>query len=548
MNKIAQYLNEHILGEATSSPVICKKFSQDASVLSIKPDIVVSPRVANDIRKVARFSWQLAEKGHVLPITVRGGGSDQTGAAIGKGVIINTKAHLNSILYLSLKDKDHIVHVQPGITFQTLNDVLEWHGLYVPSFPSSAAYSTIGGAVANNSAGQLSGVYGPIGDAVTRLEVVLSNGDLIETGRISKRELNKKKGLQTLEGEIYRQIDGLIEDNQELIEREIASDDIRDNSGYSGIAKVKHRDGSFDLTPLFIGSQGTLGIISEIVLKTEFYSSDQSIVIAAVDNIERARDVADDLRKLQPASLEIFDGELFDMAHARGKKYPVFNTDISAGSIGAVLVVIFNDFGERARARKLKRTFKLFDKLNATVITSDDHSIDELTAIREVTASSYATESAEDSYPPLIGGVFIPADRQEEFANAVHELADKHHITLPLHIRVLDSVIYTRPKLQLRRVGDKQKVFKLISEYFDLVARCDGSVLADSAEGRLKSYAVQRIMDDDVKRLYEQIRLAFDPFNTLNPGVKQPNELKQLAGLLRSDYDTADFADFSLYE
>ncbi|NCQ54040.1 FAD-binding oxidoreductase, partial [Candidatus Saccharibacteria bacterium] len=99
MSKITQYLNEHILGEVTSAESVRQRFSRDGSVLSVTPELIVSPRVTNDIRKVARFSWQLAEKGHVLPLTARGGGSDKTGASIGKGIILNTIAHLNNIIY-----------------------------------------------------------------------------------------------------------------------------------------------------------------------------------------------------------------------------------------------------------------------------------------------------------------------------------------------------------------------------------------------------------------------------------------------------------------
>ena len=103
MNNIALYLNEHLLGEVTSAESVRKQFSRDGSILSVTPELVAHPRVTNDIRKVARFSWQLAEKGHVLPNTARGGGSDKTGAAIGKGIIVNTLAHLNGIIFISLK-------------------------------------------------------------------------------------------------------------------------------------------------------------------------------------------------------------------------------------------------------------------------------------------------------------------------------------------------------------------------------------------------------------------------------------------------------------
>lgn len=108
MNKIAQYLNEHLVGEVSSLRSVRRRFSQDGSVLTVTPEIVHFPKVTNDIRKVARFAWQLAEKGHVMGITVRGAGADTTGAAIGKGVIVNTSAHLNTILYVGKKNVSFI--------------------------------------------------------------------------------------------------------------------------------------------------------------------------------------------------------------------------------------------------------------------------------------------------------------------------------------------------------------------------------------------------------------------------------------------------------
>ncbi len=544
MSKISQYLNEHILGEVTSSGAIRDVFSRDASILTVRPELVVLPRVTNDIRKTARFAWQLAEKGHVLPITARGAGSDQTGAAIGKGVIINTTAYLNKILYVGLKDKERIVQVQPGVTFKALNDVLESHGSFIPSYPSSAGFSTIGGAVANNAAGQFSGRYGATGEWVNRLEVVLANGDLIETGRINKHELNKKKGLQTFEGEIYRKLDGLIEDNQQIITERIA-ENVRDNTGYHGIAHVKQRDGSFDLTPLFIGSQGTLGVISEIVLRTEFFSKDESIIVATLATGEAARDAVDTLRNLQPASLEIYDGALFDIAQTEGKKYPFYDTEANVAPIGAVIYMSFTDFSDHTRSKKIKKATKLFERLNANLLTSETHSIEELHAIRDVTASVYAITSGGEAYVPLIDGASIAPNRLEDFSLGVAELAKKYHVNLPLHIRALDGVVYARPSLDLKKVSDKQKLFKIISEYTDLVFKTGGSILADGGEGRLKSPAVYAQLDEDLFNLFTAIRAVFDPYGTLNPGVKQKVEIHTLIQALRDSYDTSSFASYS---
>jgi len=543
MNKIAQYLNEHILGEVSSTDSVRKRFSNDGSILSITPEIVVSPRTINDIRKIARFTWQLAEKGHVMPITLRGGGSDQTGAAVGKGIIINTLAHLNKIIFISLKNKDLFVHVQPGVSFGTLNDTLKSHGVTIPTAPSSATYSTIGGAVANNASGPTSGRYGSTGDWVKRLEIVLANGDLIESSRISRRELDKKKGLQTFEGEIYRKIDGMIEDSQQLIKDQIDINN-SDNTGYPGIAKVKTRDGSFDLTPLFIGNQGTLGIISEIVMRTDFCNIEESAIVATFANPEVARDAADIMATLKPLSIDVIDGSLFDIASTHGKKY-LFQADEPGVNINTVLFVNFDDLSESARNHKMKNAIKKLAKLDTTIFTSIDHPIEELYAIREVSSVIFQPESKEESMPSLIDGASIPANRREDFITAVAELASKHHISLPMTIQWLNGVVHVRPTMQLQKVGDKQKVFKLINDYAELVTKHDGNISVESGEGRLKTAAAYGQMDKDLVDLYTQIRLAFDPFGTMNPGVKQKSELKTLVSQLNPSYNLADFAKYS---
>lgn len=543
MSKISEYLNEHILGEITSAKAVRQRFSRDGSVLTIMPELVMFPRVTNDIRKAARFSWQLAEKGHKLVITARGGGSDQTGAAIGKSLIINTTAHLNNVIHLGLKDKERFVHLQPGVNFKDLNDILSWHGLYVPCVPESASYSTVGGAIANNSGGQLSGKYGLTGEWVSKLEVVLANGDLIETTKLNKHEFNKKKGLQTFEGEIYRKLDALIEDNDELIKNKL-SDTTRDNAGYARLAQVKQKNGSFDLTPLMVGSQGTLGIISEVVMKTDFISPSRGVIVVSVRDNDVARDVADLLLKLDPASLETYDGELFRLANNRGKKYPFQTND---AEFGAVVYVMFNDFSNRSRAHKVKKATKQLKQYNAGIFNSDDYSFEELDSVREVMSSLFLSETEGESMPSLIDGSYIPDDRYGDFCNAVTELAVKHHTSLPIVRRVLDNTVFLRPTLHLSKVGDKQLIFKLTSEYAQLVNEFGGTFVAQSSEGRLKSNVAYASLDEDVVKLYEQVRAVFDPYGTLNPGVKQKNSPKELVDSLRSSFDTSDFSEYSPY-
>ncbi len=542
MSKIAQYLNEHISGEVSTKPDVRAAFSTDASFLTITPEMVVYPRVTNDIRKVARFSWQLAEKGHSLSITARGGGSDLTGGAIGKGIILNTTAHLTNIFELDLKQK--LVRLQPGVMFGALNSALQLQGLHVPSFPASAVYSTVGGAIANNSGGYLAGVSGTTLDWVHQLEVVLANGDILQTERISKRELNRRKGLQTFEGEIYRQIDGLLVDNEQLIHEKIATD-VVDGAGYAGLAKVKHKDGSFDLTPLLVGSQGTLGIVSEVIMKADFVNLHHAVGVAGFESREAARDAADELARLQPAYLEYIDGQLFADALARGKTYSFYRDGFAEGT---VLVFGFNDFNERARARSLKKAERLLQARGAFVASSADrYEAEALAAAREVTALHITPEAAEESTPPIMDSAYVPLSRFEDFTVAIDELAKKHHVKLAIYGDIISNLYTVRPTLQLKKVGDRQKIFKLLDEYSVIVEGYGGHLVGQGGEGRAKAVFAYKHIDDDILELYSQVRRIFDPYGTMNAGVKQTIELKALVAQLRDTYDMSAFAGYSPY-
>ena len=82
------------------------------------------------IRKIARFTWQLAEKGHTVGVTVRGFGGDTTGAAIGKGIVVDTSRQLNGIIEIAAKDK--LIHLQPGASLSVVEEALKWQGLALP--------------------------------------------------------------------------------------------------------------------------------------------------------------------------------------------------------------------------------------------------------------------------------------------------------------------------------------------------------------------------------------------------------------------------------
>lgn len=543
MNKVAAYLQGHLSGEVLVSDGARDFFSTDASILQIKPAMVIYPRTTNDVRKIARFTWQLAEKGHVMPMTARGSGTDQTGAAIGKGAIMVFPAHMNKILELDSKQK--MARVQPGLNFKSLEETLHTHGLFLPPYPASYQYSTIGGAIANNTAGEKSLKYGQMRHWVDALEVVLANGEVIQTGRISRREVDKRKGLPSLEGEIYRAVDGILADNAELIATYEQSIQVsKDSVGYA-LSQVRKKDGSIDLTPLIVGSQGTLGIVTEAILKAAPYTPHASLLVAAFDSLDSAIDAVEAVRPFGPSALEMVDRHLLEFV---AKNNGVKNYQAVVGEDAPIpeilLFIEFDDTKDSIREKHVKKTIKLLQATAAgAVVASDPDEQQKLWGIRHSAAAVVNYDQGGKAALPIIEDGIVPLTAFRNFMSDVYELFAKHHLEAAIWGHAGDANIHLQPLLDLRKTPDRQKVFKLMDDYYKLVLKYGGSIAAEHNDGRLRAPYVASQVGQELADVFTQIKTAFDPHGTLNPGVKLGTSLKEVSTLLRESYSIAHLAD-----
>jgi len=543
MNKVATYLQSHISGEVLVGERTLEHFSTDASILTIKPSLVVYPRTTNDIRKIARFSWQLAERGHVLPITARGNGTDLTGAAIGKGIVLSIPAHLNKILELDTKQK--LVRVQPGVNFKSLQETLHTHGLFLPPAPESYEYSTIGGAIANNASGRRSYKYGDMRLWVDRLEVVLANGEVIQTGPLSKKDLGKKLGLPTLEGELYRAVDTILSDGEETINtysRAIKS--ASDNIGYA-LDGLRSNGGGVNLTQLFIGSQGTLGIITEAILKVANYLPTSALTVAAFDSLDDALEASEKLASLKPSILELVDTELLEFVRKHNNIELPEQLVVSGKDPAALLFIEASNLPDRALGKFTKQVAKAVSRYTDNFISASDfEEREKLWAYRYATAAFMSFDVGGKAATPVMQYVSVPVAALHQFMHDAKALCKKHHFESALWIDVLSGDVMVLPLLDLSKLGDRQGVFKLMDEYFRVVIKLGGSVASISSEGRLRAPFAKVQAGNDLTALYEQLKAGADPHNTLNPGVKVGVEPKVLVDQLRKEYSLEDFADY----
>lgn len=539
MNKVAHYLQDHLLGEVLTSADARKYFSTDGSVFAVMPSMVVYPKNENDIRKVTRFTWQLAERGRVIPITARGKGSDQAGAALGSGIILSFPAHMNRIIELDGRSGN--VVIEPGIIYGKLQQTLHTHGRFLPPYPSSIEFSTLGGAIANNAAGEKTVKYGATRDYVRALRVVLANGEVIETRRLGKRELNKKMGLSTFEGEIYRNLDKLIDENKALIDS-ISLAVTKNSAGYD-ISDVKQK-GGFDLTPLFVGSQGTLGVVTEATLGTEPYNPHTTLIAAFFDDLEKAENVVLELRKLPeiPSALEMVDINLLTFLDEH-------NPNLLKGIVNKpfhklITLIEFDNHNDRIRKKMTKQTVKILNKYNVEYqIETNEEEKSRLWQIRHSAAAVISHTDGNKKALPIVEDGVVPLNQFSEYIHGVYKIFDKYKLKIAIWGHAGNANIHMQPFLDLSQVGDRQKVFRIIDEYYNLVISLGGSTSGEHSDGRLRAPYLPKLYGEQVYELFKKIKHIFDPYNTLNPGVKIDVTVEDIKSLLRSEYSMEHLYD-----
>lgn len=541
MNKVAHYLQEHLAGEVVTGDDARKYFSTDGSVLEIVPAIITYPRNENDVRKTARFTWQLAERGRVIPITPRGAGTDQAGAAIGEGIMLVFPAHMHRILEFDSKSGD--VSCEPGLNFGKLQQALYTHGRFVPLYPASMQYSTIGGAVANNCGGEKTIKYGSIRNFVDGLRVVLANGEVIETRRLSKRELRKKLGLSGLEGDIYRSLDTLIEENSDAIDS-LSLDVTKNSAGYA-VNEVKHKDGSFDLTPLIVGSQGTLGLVTEIKLASEAYSPKRVLIAAFLDDLSHLEPVISELRSLKqvPSAVEFVDKNLLNFLQANNPNQlkDILKPPFPAG----ILLIEFDDDSERALKKASKKARKILEKSGVEYrVETDDEKREDLWRIRHSVATLLAHTEGSKRAVPMVEDGAVPIEQLPVFIENIHKLFKHHDLPVAVWGHAGNANLHVYPFLALSQLGDRQKVFRIIDDYYNMLISLGGSTSGQHNDGRLRGPYLEKLYGEEAYALFKKIKNIFDPYGTLNPGVKMGVTLDDIKPLLRREYTMDHLFDY----
>lgn len=506
MNKLAIYLNRQISGNIFDKDSILEAYSTDRSILKIKPKFVAFPEKTEDVQKILSFINQLAIKDFKLPIGVRGSGLDTTGADLTSGILISTE-RMNEIKEIDAHDR--LVHVESGVTLGQLNSALSTHGLILPI--NSDPNETIGGLISNCPTDSYAAHFGGIMNFVERIEAVLSDGSVIQTSSLNKNGLSRKKSLDNLEGEIYREIETIIKENPELMQSFSESQNL---SGYRSIFRCQEDQKTFDILPMFYGAQGTLGIITEVILHVEPLPHCPKHLVISFNSFKSTEECLRYLKPLNPLELTFYDSTIFNIAEKNGKKPSIFSKKLI--DEGYVIQATFN--ASRYSKKKIEECLNGLPK-NAAIFINDPK---ESTEFHELTNSllSYLNENIEEERTPIIHDVFIPSSELNNFIHNLKFLEEKHHTKFDIYGSYSTNIYSIRPRIDIKTDNGRLLIIELLRDFNTLLNIHHGCLAGGTPEGRLKALLTNREFTNEEKKIFKIVKDIFDSNRVLSPDIK----------------------------
>lgn len=521
-------------GEVVDTPEVLEKFSRDASLFRVTPEVVVRPQDASDIEKIVCFvnEKKKTPKDH-LSITARSAGTDMSGGPLGDSIVLDMTAHFEKLLELG----DDFAVVEPGMYFRDFDAKTKVKNLELPSYTASRELNTVGGMVANNSGGEKNLKYGKTARYVEELDVVLSDGKTYTLKNFVGDDLKQKLSQQDFEGELYRNMAKLVSTHKDTIAA--AKPAVEKNS--SGYALWDIGDGvsSLNLARLMVGAQGTLGINTKIRFKLVHPKPYAAMTVLFLDSLSELGEVVPQVLMSKPDSFESYDDNTFKLAT---KYFPEFAKQMKAGIFslgfsflpemwmllrgGIPKLVLLAEF----RADTQEEALHLAEDL-ATEIRDTQEKVQVRVAKNEKAARKYWVIRRESfnllrqkvrgkRTAPFIDDFVVPPQTLPEFLPKLQEILSHYDLTYTVAGHVGDGNFHIIPLVDPTRAELKKEIDELSHKVYDLVLSYRGSITGEHNDGLVRTPYVEKMFGPEMYALFLQTKKFFDPHNIFNPGKK----------------------------
>src|SRR3989344_3901782 len=528
-------------GEVDDSPATLENYSRDASLFYVKPALVVFPKNTEAIRRLVVFVNQARANGRNLSLTARAAGTDMSGGPLTESIVVEMTRHFNRIKKIG----NNYAVVEPGVYYRDFEVVTLRHNLLMPSYPASRELCTVGGMVANNSGGEKTLRYGKTEKYVTALKMILQDGNEYSFKKLTVDELKAKLALETFEGKLYKDLFSLIQQNAAAL---VAArpDVTKNSSGYSLWDVFDPSTGTFDITRLIVGSQGTFGIITEITFSLVPPELASRILVIFLNELTDLSGLTSEVLKYQPESFESYDSNTFRLAikffpeiikRIRGNIFrialsfmPEFWMLLTGGIPKLVLLMEFAGQDTVEAENKAQAAYaglrKVFN-LNMH-ITKNDIETAKLRVIRRESFNLLRQHIRGLRTAPFIDDFAVNPKYLPEFLERLYKLLGKYPLIYTLAGHVGDGNLHIIPLLDLIKPESKAIIIKLSQEVYALVLSYNGTITAEHNDGIIRTPFLEQAFGKAVYDLFVVTKKIFDPLNIFNPGKKVGGSMRYL--------------------
>jgi FAD/FMN-containing dehydrogenase len=524
-------LSEVIKGEIFDDEDTLLQYSKDASIFQIKPQLVVSPINSDDIQSLVKYVNAHADQN--LSLTPRAAATCMSGGAINDSIVMDLTKHFNKVVFVG----ENSAITQPGVFYRDFEKETLAKNLLLPCYTSSRELNTVGGMVGNNSAGEKSLSHGQTERYVKQLKVILSDGKEYTFKPLKLSELEEKLKQDDFEGEIYRKLHSLIDENKDLIEH--AKPKTSKNSTGYGLWNVWH-DEMFDLTKVIVGSQGTLGVVTEIEFKLEHPQPNTAMLEIELEDLEKLDEIVMEVLKFTPESFECFDDQTLKFAtkyigdvvkdfkktpiwFAWVKLLPEFIESWRQKFPKLVLIAEFTSFDPKTPMEQVHLAQSALSRfrLRTRAVASNDE--EKYWIIRRDSFNILRHHSGENlRTAPFIDDICINPKDLPQFLPRLKQIMDLYvgRITYTIAGHIGNGNFHIIPLMDLHQEEIKQLIPEISQKVFDLVFEFKGTMAAEHNDGLVRGMYLPKMYGENMYQLFKNVKQIFDPNNIFNPHKK----------------------------
>lgn len=534
MDEFTSFLKQRgFAGDMDSSPHSRELYSHDASLFEVVPELVVFPKNSKDLQQLVICTHLLKKKIPNLSLTARSAGTCMSGGAINDSVIIDFTHYFKNIEAVD----EFYAKVQPGVLYRDFEKATLEKGGLMPSFPASRELATVGGMVANNSGGEKSLEFGKIENFVNKLSVVLSDGKSYELSALNTEEMEAKKSLPSFEGQFYSQMFDLLDKNYDAIKA--AKPHVSKNSTGYNLWDVWHREtGVFDLTKLFVGSQGTLGLIEDIELRLIHDKPHSGVLVCFMKDLTNLGALINTVVAAKPASFEAFDNHTLTLAF---RFFPYFRKTLGWGGLvklgfqlipdafllfrGIPKMVLLIEFtGQSAeevagKVHDMKLALKPY-KLEATEEDSTEAKAWKFRIMRRESFNLLRKKVKDKHTAPFIDDMVVPPPHLTEFLPKLQAIIKKYKLLATIAGHMGDGNFHVIPLMKIEDPRERAKLEPCMREVNELVLSYGGSLSGEHNDGMIRGPWLEQMYGKQIVDFFRQTKQIFDPENVFNPHKK----------------------------